>query len=84
MAYLTWLIGVHFAYLGNWGLFILYICTLGGLGAWIIIGLFMIPGRVEKINNRIYDQIDAIEKYEKDADHQRHLETLAAIKSNKA
>jgi hypothetical protein len=83
MAYLTWFIGLHFAYLGNWGLLILYWFTIGGLGVWAVIELFIIPSRVETINNNLYAQIDAIEKFEKEAEHNRHMETLAAIKSNK-
>jgi hypothetical protein len=69
VAYLLWfLIGFHFAYLNKWLLQILYWLTLGGLGIWVLIELFLIPGRVEGYNAEIYAQIDEIEKRERSDD----------------
>jgi len=79
-AYLFWfLLGAHYAYLGRWGLQLLFWVTLGGLGVWAIIDLFLIGGKVEAYNASIYNQIDKIEKDEKEDDHRRHIESLKAI-----
>lgn len=80
-AILFWfLLGAHFAYLGKWGLQILFWITLGGIGIWALIELFLIPGRVEKYNADIYQQIDHLEKQEKAADLVRNLEMIKASK----
>lgn len=55
-AYLTWFIGLHFAYLRNWGLLFVYWLTFGGFGIWALIELFMIPSRVNTINQRMYER----------------------------
>jgi len=83
IAYLFWFIlGAHYAYLGKWGIQVLFWITLGGLGIWMIIDLFLIPGKVEAYNAYIFEELDKIEKSEKEEDHKRHVETLKAI-SNK-
>ena len=80
-AILFWfLLGAHFAYLGKWGLQILFWVTLGGIGIWALIELFLIPGRVEKYNADIYQQLDHLEKQEKAADLVRNLEMIKASK----
>lgn len=67
IAYLFWFIlGAHYAYLGKWGIQILYWITLGGFGIWALIDLFTIPGKVNNYNTDIFQQIEAIEKKEKD------------------
>lgn len=60
MAYIMWfLIGAHYAYLGKWGLQILYWITLGGLGLWALVDLFRIPGMVRDHNELIYSEIES-------------------------
>jgi len=83
-AYLFWfLFGAHYAYLGNWGLQILYWLTLGGVGIWAIIDLFTMSGKVTKYNAAIFQQIEAIEKKEKDEEHAKNLEMMAAAAGKK-
>lgn len=81
VAYVLWFFGFHFAYLNQWGLFILFWLTLGGLGLWWLVEFFMVSGRVDTYNSHLYSQIEAIEKAEKAEDHQRHLESIAALKN---
>ncbi len=83
MTYLFWfLLGAHYAYLGKWGVQILFWITLGGLGLWALIDLFRISGMVERYNAPIFDKMDKLEKDEKEEDHRRHLETLQALKKD--
>ena len=80
-AYLCWFfIGCHYAYLGKWGLQILYWCTLGGLGVWHVIDLFHIPTKINNHNAIISAQIEEIEKREKEESHDRNLAMMAAAK----
>ena len=76
------ILGAHYAYLGKWGLQFLFWITLGGLGIWALIDLFLIPGKVAAYNAVIYEALDKIEKMEKEEDHRRHIESLKAL-SNK-
>lgn len=71
------LFGTHFAYLGKWGLQFLFWFTFYGFGVWLIIELFLIPGRVQKYNALIAAQIEDIERKER----QQNLETLKALKN---
>lgn len=83
-AYLFWfLLGAHYAYLGKWGIQILYWITLGGLGIWALIDLFTMSGKVNKYNADIFQQIEAIEKKEKDDDHTRNIAMMAAASGKK-
>lgn len=76
-AILFWfLLGAHFAYLNKWGLQIIFWLTLGGLGVWFLIELFLISGRVAKYNEDIYRQIDQLEKRERAEDLVRSLEKM--------
>jgi len=69
VAILFWfLIGAHFAYLDKWGLQLLFWLTIGGLGIWWLIELFLIPGRVATYNEGIFKMIDEIDKKEKAED----------------
>jgi|AntRauTorckE6833_2_1112554.scaffolds.fasta_scaffold88435_2 TM2 domain-containing membrane protein YozV len=78
-AYLFWfLLGAHYAYLGKWGIQILYWITLGGLGIWALIDLFTMSGKVNKYNAEIFQQIEAIEKKDKDDDHARNMAMMTA------
>ena len=82
-AYLLWfLLGAHYIYLNKWGLQILYWITGGGLLIWALIDLFTMSGKVEKYNRSIYQQIEAIEKKEKDEEHARNVAMITAAKGN--
>lgn len=35
------ILGLHYAYLGRWGLFVVYLLTLGGVGVWWLIAIFL-------------------------------------------
>lgn len=82
-AYLCWFfIGCHYAYLGKWGLQILYWITIGGLGIWAFIDLFHIPTKVNNHNMKIAYQIDDLEKRERYDAHAKNMEMFyAATKS---
>lgn len=83
-AYLLFLFlfGTHYAYLGKWGLQILFWITAGGLGIWALIDLFTISGKVERYNSKIYHQIEKIERQDREDDQARQLAMIAAAKSN--
>lgn len=84
-AYLLWFfLGAHYAYLGKWGLQILYWITLGGIGIWALIDLFTMSGKVNRHNASIFQQIEEIDKKEKDADHARNMAMMAAATGNKS
>lgn len=81
-AYLCWFfLGVHYAYLGKWGVQFLYWFTLGGLGIWMFIDLFHIPTKVNNHNMLISSQIESIENREKDEVHTRNMAMIAASKN---
>ncbi len=83
-AYLFWfLFGAHYAYLGKWEIQILYWITLGGFGIWAFIDLFTMSGKVNKFNVAIFQQIEAIEKKEKDDDHAKNMAMMAAATGRK-
>lgn len=83
-AYLFWFfLGAHYAYLGKWGVQILYWLTLGGLGIWILIDLFTMSKKVDQYNAEIFRQIEAIEKREKDEDHAKNLAMITALSNKK-
>lgn len=80
-AYLLWFfLGAHYAYLGKWGIQILYWITLGGIGIWAFIDLFTIPGKVNRRNAKLFQQIEEIEKKERDAEHARNIAMIQAAK----
>lgn len=83
-AYLLFLFlfGTHYAYLGKWGLQILFWITAGGLGIWALIDLFTISGKVERYNAEIYGKIEKIEKQEREDEQARQMVMLAAVKGN--
>lgn len=79
-AYLCWFfLGCHYAYLGKWGIQILYWLTLGGVGIWMLIDLFRMGSIVNKHNSLIAQQIEEIDKKEKEEAHERNM---AIAKSN--
>ena len=52
-AYLLWFFGLHYAYLGKWGMFILYLVTFAGLFIWWFVDLFRVGGMIEDHNKDI-------------------------------
>lgn len=51
VAYLLWVVlGLHYGYLGKWGLQVVYWITGAGVFVWAIIDLFRIPGMVRDHN----------------------------------
>lgn len=82
IAYLCWFfIGCHYAYLGKWGIQILYWLTLGGLGIWAFLDLFLIPSKVNSHNFIIARQIDQIEKREQAEAHERNLALMGVVRT---
>lgn len=82
-AYLLWFFfGFHYAYLGKWGLQFLYWITFGGFFIWSIIDLFTLSGKVANYNALIFQQIDEIEKRDRDAEQARNLAMIIAAKGN--
>ena len=64
MAYVCFaLLGCHYAYLGRWGLQLLFWLTLGGLGIWAFVDLFRIPGMVNDHNWDIAEELEALDRY---------------------
>lgn len=53
MAYLLWLFGVHYIYLGSIPKFLLYLFTFCGLFIWCIIDAFRMKKLVIAENNKI-------------------------------
>jgi len=72
------LLGSHYAYLGKWGTQLLFWFTLAGLGIWWIVDLFLIPGKVEKYNMPLFEEIEKIEKREKEEDQARNIAMMKA------
>ncbi len=61
LAYLFWFVfGVHYFYLNKPVINIIYWLTAGGLGIWMIIDLFRIPGMVRSRNKEVIQ--DAIKE----------------------
>lgn len=53
-AYFSWvLVGFHYAYLGKWGVQLVFWLTCGGLFIWYFIDIFRIPGLVDNKNREI-------------------------------
>jgi hypothetical protein len=50
VAYLTWVVGWHYAYLGRWGLLVVFLVTAGGLGVWWLVDAVRLPGLVAAAN----------------------------------
>lgn len=73
------LFGAYFAYMGKWGMQLLFWFTLGGLGIWGLILLFVIAGDIQRYNAVIYKKIEEIEKRENEEAHLRQLEMIKAM-----
>ncbi|MBO0596010.1 TM2 domain-containing protein [Nesterenkonia sp. E16_7] len=58
MAFVLWLclglFGAHRFYLGQRGVGIAMVLTLGGLGVWALIDGFFLPSRLRKVNEDIF------------------------------
>lgn len=80
--FFLFLFGTHYAYLGKWGLQFLFWITAGGLGIWALIDLFTISGKVGRHNAEIFQQIEKIEKTEREDDQARQLAMISAAKGN--
>ena len=78
VTYFIFLFGAHFAYLGKWGLQILFWITLYGLGLGLI-ELFMVGKRVNDHNRPILT-LDQLEKDEKEESFNRQMAMMKAAK----
>lgn len=79
MAYVMWFfLGAHYAYLGRWGIQLLYWFTLGGIGVWAFIDLFTMSGKVNAYNAPLFLEIQKLEQQEKDENHRMNLAMMAA------
>lgn len=72
--------GAHFAYLGKWGTQFLFWFTLYGLGIWGLVELFLVGGRVDEHNRKIYSQLDKLEKEERNQDLKTQLDLINSQK----
>ena len=80
-AYLLWFcFGLHYAYLGKWGVQFLYWIAFGGLGIWALLDLFTLSGRVGNHNALLFQQIENIDRKERDSENVRNLAMLTAFK----
>ncbi len=53
-AYVLWFfLGWHYPYLRRWGLWVLYVLTVGGFLLWAFIDLFRIPMLVKDYNKNV-------------------------------
>lgn len=60
LAYILWFfLGFHYLYLGKIGIQFIYWLTAGGLGLWMLIDLFRVPGLVERKNEDILRELMA-------------------------
>ena len=77
VAWLLWLffggIGGHRYYLGNYGTAILMTLTLGCLGVWTFIDLFLMNGMLTKKNSRIETDIISEIKMLKNAKNNENI-----------
>ncbi len=54
VAYALFLLcGCHYAYMGRWGLQVIWWSTLGGLGVWAVVDLFRIPRLINRYNEEV-------------------------------
>lgn len=50
LGYVAWLFGLHYAYVGAWGMLAVYWLTAAGLGIWMVADAFRMPGIVSRVN----------------------------------
>lgn len=80
--YITWLFSFHYAYLGMWGIQILFWITLGGFGIWWFIDLFRISSMVDSYNLKISQMIESIERKEKEDSLAKNIALINATKTS--
>ena len=56
-AYVCLILGIHYGYLGKWGLQVLYVITGAGLFVWMILDLFRLSGIVRAHNEQVADTV---------------------------
>lgn len=77
IAYLLFFVAwAHYAYVNKWGTQILFWLTLGGLGIWWFIDIFRITSIVEEFNDPIFEDIEWLEREERERDDFRELRRL--------
>jgi hypothetical protein len=57
IAYLLYLLGWHYLYLGKLGLQVAFLTTLGGFFLWGLVDLFRLPGMVARVNEGIAGEL---------------------------
>lgn len=82
-AYLFYLFGFHYIYLGKIGTQFLYWLTLGGVGFWMLMDLFTLPKKVAEHNAPIFQQLEMIERMEKVEDNARMMAMSSASVTDK-
>lgn len=64
LAYLLWFfVGLHYVYVGKWGMQFLFWFTAGGFGIWWFIDLFRMSGIIANKNNDIAVEILLLAKH---------------------
>jgi len=53
MALFLWIFGLHYAYIGKWGIFLLFLFTMGGFFIWWLIDIFRVVGMVRNHNKDV-------------------------------
>jgi TM2 domain-containing membrane protein YozV len=53
---LAFFFGLHYAYLGRWGLQVLFWCTLGGIGLWWLVDIFRAQGLARRYNGEVAEK----------------------------
>lgn len=54
VAYLLWFfLGFHYAYVGKWGMLVLFWVTFGGFFIWWLVDAFRIPGVINDYNKDV-------------------------------
>ena len=65
-AFLFWFfLAAHYAYIGKWGVQLLFWVTFGGLGIWAFIDIFRMSGIIRRYNQKIDKEIKIIESLNK-------------------
>lgn len=73
--------GTHYLYLRKYVLQLLFWLTAGGLGIWFLVDLFTMSSKVDAANAHIYDELDKLEKRERDDDMARNVAMIKAASS---
>lgn len=53
IGYVCWLFSLHYAYVGQWGLEIIFLCTMGGFFIWWLVDAFRVPGIINNYNRDV-------------------------------